>query len=256
MSTHEEKAGTTGVQNEAPQVGAEKQRSVRKHPASFPSRIIDAINAVLEKHEVAPDIPNRLLDPFVGIGGVAKVKWEGEILGIELEIEWAEQAAETGIETYRGDSRDLPWEDGHFGAICTSPTYGNRLADSYLPDLTDAKHSKSRSYTIYLGKPLTDGSSGAMHWGDEYREFHATVWAECVRVLHGGGLFILNVKDHSRSGVRQRVTRWHVETLKSLGLEVVDTVKVPLRGDQNTATMRKKGIDVVDFEWVIALRKP
>lgn len=244
------------TQGEAQRVGAEKPDGPRKHPASFPNRIIEAIDSALEKHILTPEVPRRLLDPFLGIGGIAKINWEGEILGVEIEVEWAEQAGEAGVETYLGDSRDLPWEDGHFGVICTSPTYGNRLADSYLPDVTAAKHRKRRSYTIYLGKPLTWGNSGAMHWGYEYQYFHEKVWTQCVRVLHSGGYFLLNIKDHNRKGVRQKVTQWHVETLQNLGLDVVEKVKVPLRGDQNTATMRKKGIDVVDFEWVIVLRKP
>ena len=227
----------------------------RRHPATFSEPILRVINKLLSQHGGGLDIPLRLLDPFVGVGGVAGVDWDGEKYGVELEAEWAEQATEKGIVTHVGDSRNLPWAAGYFGIICTSPAYGNRLADGYAPDLTDPKHKKRRSYRIDLGRRLSPGNGGSMHWGDEYRTLHAQVWKECVRVLCPGGLLVLNVKDHYRKGVLEEVGRWHLETLLDLGMEVVAEEKVPLRGDQNTATMRARGVRVVDCETVTVLRK-
>jgi hypothetical protein len=229
---------------------------VAKHPASFPKLILDIVDLVLFEYDsVFEIVPRRLLDPFVGIGGLGKLDWEGEVYGAEIEPEWALQARETGIITHVGDSRHLPWPDGHFGVICTSPTYGNRLADSYAPDLSDPKHRKRRSYRIYLQRELSQGNTGALHWGEEYRALHAQVWKESVRLLAEGGLFILNVKDHFRKKELQEVTDWHVAQLKRLGLVELERERIHLKGDQNTATMRKKGIEVVDFEWLVILRK-
>ena len=167
----------------------------KKHPASFPRKILDVIDQLLVLFALdSSGVPRRLLDPFAGIGGVADLSWDGETYGVEIEPEWAEEARARGIITHTGDSRHLPWPNGFFGAICTSPTYGNRLADSYAPDLSDPKHGKRRSYRIYLGRPLTPGNSGAMHVGDDYWKLHRSVWADCVRVLAPGGLFLLNIK--------------------------------------------------------------
>ena len=234
-----------------------KEVTCKKHPASFPKKILDVVDQILAQLAFALIwVPARILDPFVGIGGIGGLNWDGEIYGVEIEPEWAEQARARGIITHTGDARRLPWPDGFFGAICTSPTYGNRLADSYAPDLSDPKHGKRRSYRIYLGRPLTSGNSGAMHVGDDYRNLHRSVWADCVRVLAPGGLFLLNIKDHSRNGELQGVPDWHVKTLEGLGLVLLERKEVPLRGDQNTATMRKLGVAVVDYELVIVFQKP
>lgn len=235
----------------------EEEVIIKRHPASFPPKILDVIDLLLEQFDNALLwVPSRLLDPFAGIGGVADLSRDGETYGVEIEPEWAEQAMARGVITHIGDSRHLPWPDAFMGAICTSPTYGNRLADKYFPNMSDSKHRKRRSYRIYLGRPLTPGNSGAMHVGDDYRNLHRSVWAECVRVLAPGGLFILNIKDHSRNGVLQGVPDWHVKTLEGLGLVLLERKEVPLRGDQNTATMRKLGVAVVDYELVIVFQKP
>lgn len=226
------------------------------HPASFPPKIINVIQPMVDKLVDEDLVGVKLLDPFVGIGGVEAMGLPWEYHGAEIEPEWAVQAENRGINVHRGDARNLPWPDEHFAAVCTSPAYGNRMADSYAPDMSDNKHSKRRSYRIYLGRPLTEGNGGALHWGSEYRDLHAAVWEEAIRVLKPRGIFILNCKDHVRKKEIQQVTAWHVQVLIELGLEAVEAKPVWLKGDQNTNSMRKRGIQVVDYEWVVALRKP
>ena len=239
----------------------DKHKKHKKHPATFSKPILGVINDVLCRHGADIDVPRRLIDPFVGVGGVAGVDWEGEKYGVEIEAEWAKQAAEKGITTHVGNSRKLPWPDEYFGIICTSPAYGNRLADGYAPDMTDPKNKHRCSYRIDLERPLTRGSGSALKWGDKYRALHAEVWRECVRVLHQNGLFILNVKDHYKKRKRdkesqlQEVAKWHLGTLLGMGMELVAEVKVPAKGDRNTAAMRAQGKSTVDFEWVFVLRK-
>jgi hypothetical protein len=81
------------------------------------------------------------------------------------------------------------------------------------------------------------------------------VWRECLRVLDSGGIFILNCKNHYKDGKIEQVTEWHVRTLLELGFMPVEAKPVALKGDQNTNTMRSKGVKVVDVEWLVVLRK-
>ncbi len=238
-------AGKTGTDN-----------PIIPHPASFPPQIINSIRPRLHRLVDTDEVGVRLLDPFVGIGGVEALGLPWEYHGVEIEQEWGVQAEARGISVHHGDARDLPWSDEYFGVICTSPAYGNRMADAYAPDLSNPKHRKRTSYRIFLGRPLTEGNGGAIHWGEAYRELHVAIWRESVRVLKPGGVFILNCKDHSRKKEIRPVTAWHVGVLVNLGLEPLEASPIWLRGNQNTATMRKRGIQVVDNEWVIALRKP
>ncbi len=231
----------------------------KKHPAPFSTKILDVADDMLAAHSFSGAVPKRTLDPFAGIGGIADLREGGEIYGVEIEPEWATQARERGVITHVGDSRCLPWPDGYFGAVCTSPTCGNHLADDYAPDISATKHKKRRkrrSYRTDLERPLTPGNSGAHRWGEEYRALHLAVWAECVRVLHPGGLMVLNTRDHFRKRKHQAVTSWHLHTLDALGLRFVDIVEVLLWGELDTAPLRKRGVYFVDNEWVIVLRKP
>ena len=99
--------------------------------------------------------------------------------------------------------------DATIDAICTSPTYGNRMADHHK-----ARDAAAPHLPAVLGRPLTPGNSGALQWGDGIAErmsttaLHVAVWTECRRVLKPGGIFVLNVKDHIRGGVLQEVSNW------------------------------------------------
>ena len=85
-----------------------------------------------------------------------------EFYGYEIEPEWAEQARAAGCITTTGDSRQMHYPDAMFDAICTSPTYGNRMADHH--EARDA--SPRHTYRHVLGRPLTPGNSGALQWGE------------------------------------------------------------------------------------------
>jgi hypothetical protein len=103
------------------------------------------------------------------------------------------------------------------------------------------------TYTHKLGHALNPNNSGAMQWGTEYRAFHVAAWTEARRVLEPGGVFVLNIKDHIRGGVRRKVTDWHIEALEALGFVWTEHVKVDCPG------MRygQNGSARVDYESVI-----
>lgn len=210
-----------------------------KHPAKFSPSILAAIEPLLPAS-------GWVLDPFAGTGRIHELETPPRYtVGVEIEPEWADMHEWTLV----GNALDLPFSNGMFDAIVTSPTYGNRMADHH--EAKDA--SRRMTYRHTLGRPLSDDNSGAMQWGESYRSFHRDAWDEADRVLTPGGLFVLNIADHVRKSEVQRVSRWHWEVLRyELGYrtEAVRRVRTPgMRFGQN-------GSARVGHEWIIAMRKP
>jgi len=211
--------------------------------------LIPVFAALLEQHMPAPS-DHHVLDPFAGTGKIHKLRdYKFQTIGIEIEPEWAAMHEGTRV----GDALALPFPSADqetielIGAICTSPTYGNRLADHHNASDPESR----RSYTHDLGRELHANNSGAMHWGDEYRDFHERAWTEAVRVLMWDGVFILNIKDFIRNGEWQHVTNWHLTTLAGLGLRLIEVRAIPLRGLRQGANSAAR----VPFETVAVFKK-
>lgn len=233
----------------APTTPAVNTTTTTPHPAKFSTPVLDAIAQVL----AAQRFIGVVLDPFAGVGGVHELAGEGVVtVGVELEPEWARQHPMTICGSVL-DLGALGFEDGEVDAIVTSPAYGNRMADHHTPSAADT--SKRHTYRHYLGRELTDGSSGMMQWGDEYRAFHTEAWVEVLRVLRPGGLFVLNISDHVRKSKVMPVSAWHRATLRGLGVDW-------LPGDEGriaVSTRRQRhgangDLRVVN-EWVMVGRK-
>lgn len=88
------------------------------HPAKFTDVILATIADQLY------GVTGRVLDPFAGTGRIHRLaRPDLETVGVEIEPEWAAQHPNTVV----GDALHLPFPDESFDAICTSPTYGNRM---------------------------------------------------------------------------------------------------------------------------------
>lgn len=200
---------------------------LRDNPAKYSDELFPVFQEALKIHR-------RVLDPFAGTGRIHRLQETLGIqtVGIELEAEWQAHHPATML----GDATDLPFNENTFDAICTSPTYGNRMADHH-----DAK-DKSKRYTYrgYLGRPLSANNTGQLQWGAKYREVHTRAWIEARRVLSHGGVFVLNIKDHEREGERMYVADWHCATLEKLGFALQWWVNVPTKHNGNGANQGKK----------------
>lgn len=214
-----------------------------KHPAKFSRKIINAIAAALEAGGVADG--DVVLDNFAGTGRIHQLRDFGfSTVGIEIEPEWANMHPDTIV----GNALCLPFADGVFGAVATSCTYANRMADAH-----EAKDKSERNtYRHKLGRKLHEDNSGAMQWGPKYRDFHTRAWTEAIRVIRPGGAFVLNCKNHIRAGSVIRVTEWHIEELCRLGLQLVKEQQIEHRGNRQG----QNGDLRVPYESVVLLRKP
>lgn len=207
-----------------------------RHPAKYTDVLIPVFAKMLRGKQ-------RILDPFGGTGKIFDLQWwlpSAQIEAVEIEPEWAALHPRTTL----GNALALPWPDGYFDAICTSPAYGNRMADKLLRD-----RYKRNTYATELGRDLHPDSGAALQWGQAYRKLHAAAWAEAKRVLIPGGVFVLNIKDHIRNGQRQPVTQWHIDTLIKLGFCIADHVKVDCPGNRHGANAAAR----VEYESVIKL---
>ena len=250
---------------------------VPPHPAKFSDPILEEIKAMAVGRGLY--LTKDVLDPFAGVGRIYEVF--PQAVGVDLQPKWAAADRRTRV----GNSRYLTkLFRKKFGLVVTSPGYGNRMSDHhnnrdlcksccgtglegsyekdgwiyYWPDAgpckqcKGAKLSRRHTYTHYYGEPLEHDNSGAMQWGDEYRELHQAVWQQVWDVLMPGGHFILNVSDHQRQHKTIPVEQWHIDTLTEIGFVVVEERRVTTKRQKHGQNYDKRE----GTEGLYLLRKP
>lgn len=205
-----------------------------KHPATFHDHILTRARPYLVDFE-------PILDPFAGIGKIHSLGLHS--YGLEIEPEWANAHPRTT----RGNALELPFPDSSFRAIFTSPCYGNRMADHH----NARDPSKRVGYKFALGRDPDPKSSSTLYWGELYRQFHLAAWAESTRVLAPGGRFVLNIKNHIKDGVEQRVSEWHLGVLVRLGLHLRKVERILTPGMRHGANSALR----VEYEYLFILDK-
>lgn len=216
-----------------------------KHPAKYTDKFIEIFATWLKNHNC-----KNVYDPFGGTGKIAKIKefgFDGDIYCGEIEPEWTNQYP--GVSRwFIGDSAKTDFiKDAYFDAICTSPTYGNRMADHF-----NAKDSSKRiTYRHSLGHDLSVDNTGRMQWGTKYQNKHIEIYTELLRVLKKDGIFILNMSDHIRSGEVIEVSKWHKDTLIGMGVELIfeELIETPRMGFGANGSLR------VDGEYIFVFKK-
>lgn len=216
-----------------------------KHPAVYTNSFIPIFAEKLIHFNCL-----NVYDPFGGTGKISLIKehgFKGEIYCGEIEPEWTNQYQ--GIKHwFIGDSSKTNFiKDGFFDAICTSPTYGNRMADHFESKDT----SKRLTYRHGLGRKLSNENTGKMQWGTSYKNKHFEIYVELLRILKNEGIFILNISDHIRSGVVIEVSKWHKELLEKLGLQLIESISIstPRMGFGKNGHLR------VDYENIFIFKK-
>lgn len=253
---------------------------VPDHPAQFSQALLALLGRMLTEEAKARGAI-RVLDPFAGAGGIHKLAQEGvETFGVELQPEWARVG-----DTICGSALELPElfpGPPPFDALCTSPCYGNRMADHHQAEerctpcaatgrlVVDGHeqecepcagsgrrdhHRNTYAHALRRSgaEPVaSDDNAQLMQWGPRYRSFHEAAWRSADRVLRPGGLVLLNVKNHVRGKEVQRVAEFHLNIWLLLGYLVQEAKPVPTRGLAYGANYDAR----VEAELVLALRKP
>lgn len=191
-----------------------------RHPAKYTASLLPVFAEMIPPYSYG-------LDPFGGTGKIfslCNLVPGLRVECIEIEPEWAAYDSRIMV----GNALALPFENCTFDWVCTSPTYGNRMADHH--NARDTSHRNT--YRHALGRTLHPDNSGAMQWGEQYRNFHVAAWREVRRVLSPGGIFVLNCKNHIRRHRVAHVCEWHRQTLLDLGFELVDEKEIECPGNR------------------------
>jgi SAM-dependent methyltransferase len=193
-----------------------------KHPAKYTDAFIPIFARLLIEHNC-----HTVLDCMAGTGKIALVKnygFEGKVFANDIEQDWVESDYPVDYWS-QGDAAHMNlFKDGAFDAICTSPTYGNRLSEVYKA----REGSDHITYTLRIGRPLSLENTGGMQWGTKYRIKHVEIYIECKRVLRPGGLMLINISNHIRRGKEIDVVNWTRNCLHAQGLRQIEDIEIEI----------------------------
>lgn len=209
-----------------------------RHPAKYSDSIIGVMREVIKER----DIRGVVLDPFAGTGRCYELEevTDIQVIGVELEREGNPRNVVADCIEWMRRQGIRP------DAIFTSPCYGNRFADK------DMRESCAGTYMKWLGHEASEGSACHLQWGPRYKAFHILFLIAAFDLLRSGGAFVLNMSNHIRGEEEMLVVEWWIETAKSIGFVLADSISV-------TTPRQRKGANHaarVECEWVLVFTKP
>lgn len=198
-------------------------QSKGRHPAPFNEAFLRYVVSALGDQFLRG--PMWLLDPMAGTCRLHRLQGHhGDVLVrtfcSELEPEWTEPSpdpalgfTQAGVHAFQA-LHDRTADEKLFAGprwIVTSPVWGNRMADHH-----EAKDESDRlTYRHRLGRPVSEGSSCSMPWGDEYRAWHTTFLRYAYETSLDGERMFIEIGDHlrtvKRTAVRAQVTAWWIK---------------------------------------------
>lgn len=218
-----------------------------QHPARFSDAILDAIRTLL------PRDPGGVLDPFCGTGRIHELGYDS--WGVEIRPAWAAMHSRT----VNADATRLPFRDGTFDSVATSPVYPTGMTDRFMARDNSDRVTYMHRYGALVGQrnpsshPNDAGTSNARRSDSRYWEIHERAWREVTRVLKPNGVFVLNVKNHIQRGAEVLVVEHHTRLLESLGYTLEAKTFLETKGHQGAGANREQR---TAGEWVMRLRAP
>lgn len=229
---------------------------------------------------------DTITDPMAGVGTVLiAALLQRNLILREVEEKWVKMLTENAkriqskaglfageIDIAKADARQ-PW-DFECDLIITSPPYGcaaSRTKESRSLE-TRIRRVNANSYDkrwTYLANKPSPGAVGAETFfygndpnqighlrGKKYWEAMTEVYQQAQTSLRPGGLLILVLKDHIRSGVQVHTCDQTVELCQSLGFELVARHKRYLKKlSLWQRRRREQGLPVIDIEEALVFRK-
>ena len=223
-------------------------RSTAVHPCPWPTEALREIAHVINDLTTGPfgGPPSlHLVDPMAGSGSIYRLVDEAmltdprwTITATEIEPAFAacdpRVAVEDATIALRRTGRGQRAPD----AIVTSPPYGNRMADAYIPPASDT--STRFTYAVSLGQVPVDGSAAALGWGPAYRGAMAAIYAAIASAASPDTIVIIDMADHVCDGVVESVTDWTSRHLQAIGLRQIQRLAY------RTRRIRYHGLPVAD----------
>jgi tRNA G10 N-methylase Trm11 len=214
-----------------------------RHPAKYTDSFIGLFAELLNGKK-------RVLDPFAGTGKIGLIKnfgFNGEIYANEIEPEWINKNEYCCDYITNVDAEFLNYPSCFFDAICTSPTYGNRMADHH-----EAKDGTRRNtYTHCIGRQLSYGNTGKMQWGIEYMKKHERIYKHLATLVEEKGIFICNIKNHIRQGKEIDVKSFHENAIINCGFTKKQEIFIETKGNGFGANANKR----TNGEYILVFEK-